>query len=84
MESEDDDTPGDLSDAEECRIDARPPLLPPHLERVILNSSSVSKDDNSGLPVPHHVVLNHLYACSIRDGVMAVASTTRYRKKVCM
>ncbi|CAG8577326.1 10231_t:CDS:2 [Paraglomus brasilianum] len=77
---EDDDAPDDLSDAGEC-IDARPPLLPPHLERVILNSSSASKDDNSSLPVPNHVVLNHLYACSIRDGVMAVASTTRYRKK---
>jgi hypothetical protein len=60
----------------------QPPNLPPHLERVILNSSIVSKEDTSVLPVPNHVVLNHLYACSIRDGVMAVAGTTRYRKKV--
>ncbi|CAG8829044.1 14876_t:CDS:2, partial [Racocetra persica] len=59
----------------------QPPALPPHLEKVLLNSSAVSKEDNSVLPVPNHVVLNHLYACSIRDGVMAVASTARYRKK---
>ncbi|RIA96007.1 Carbohydrate-Binding Module Family 48 protein [Glomus cerebriforme] len=65
----------------ECMADEQPPTLPPHLEKVILNSSIVSKEDNSVLPVPNHVVLNHLYACSIRDGVMAVAGTTRYRKK---
>ena len=59
----------------------QPPTLPPHLDNVILNSS-MSKEDNRVLPVPNHVVLNHLYACSIRDGVMAVAGTTRYRKKV--
>jgi len=34
------------------------------------------------LPVPNHVVLNHLYTLSIRDGVMALGTTTRYRKKV--
>ncbi|KAJ1928241.1 galactose metabolism- protein [Tieghemiomyces parasiticus] len=38
-------------------------------------------DPNHVLPVPNHVVLNHLFACSIRNGVMAIASTTRYRKK---
>jgi len=34
------------------------------------------------LPVPNHVVLNHLYTLSIRDGVMALGTTSRYRKKV--
>ncbi|CAI2166680.1 12709_t:CDS:2 [Funneliformis geosporum] len=66
---------------QECMAEDQPPTLPPHLEKVILNSSTVSKVDNSVLPVPNHVVLNHLYACSIRDGVIAVAGTTRYRKK---
>ncbi|CAB4377266.1 unnamed protein product [Rhizophagus irregularis] len=66
---------------QECMAEEQPPTLPPHLEKVILNSSIVSKEDTSVLPVPNHVVLNHLYACSIRDGVMAVAGTTRYRKK---
>lgn len=60
----------------------QPPSLPPHLEKVLLNSQAVSEEDNSVLPVPNHVTLNHLYACSIRDGVMAVAGTARYRKKV--
>jgi len=59
-----------------------PPQLPPHLEKVLLNSSITSKDDASILPIPSHVILNHLYACSIREGVMAVACTSRYRKKV--
>ncbi|CAG8435019.1 7256_t:CDS:2 [Diversispora eburnea] len=65
----------------DCMIEDQPPALPPHLERVLLNSSTISKEDNSVLPEPNHVVLNHLYACSIRDGVMAVAGTARYRKK---
>ncbi|KAJ1668059.1 hypothetical protein IW140_000776 [Coemansia sp. RSA 1813] len=58
-----------------------PPLLPPHLNNVLLNSTDVRRDDPSILPVPNHVVLNHLYACSIKDNVMAVSSTSRYRGK---
>ncbi|KAJ1657109.1 galactose metabolism- protein [Dispira simplex] len=72
-----------------------PPTLPPHLSQVLLNHSHshhnalnnpnhrlVDRDEtNASLPVPNHVVLNHLFACSIRNGVMAIASTTRYRKK---
>ncbi|RKP23889.1 5'-AMP-activated protein kinase beta subunit, interation domain-containing protein, partial [Syncephalis pseudoplumigaleata] len=60
----------------------QPPALPPHLEHVLLNNATVSRDDDSALPAPHHVELNHLYACSIRDGVMAMATTKRYREKV--
>ncbi|KAL2915345.1 galactose metabolism-related protein [Polyrhizophydium stewartii] len=60
-----------------------PPALPAHLQRVILNSKTVSSSDPYILPVPTHVTLNHLYACSIRDGVMAIGCTTRYKKKVC-
>ena len=37
--------------------------------------------DPSVLPVPDHVMLNHLYALSIRDGVMVLASTSRYKQK---
>ncbi|KAJ1961593.1 galactose metabolism- protein [Dispira parvispora] len=72
-----------------------PPTLPPHLSQVLLNHSHshhnalsnsnhrlVDREEtNTSLPVPNHVVLNHLFACSIRNGVMAIASTTRYRKK---
>ncbi|KAG0228127.1 hypothetical protein BGW41_003538 [Actinomortierella wolfii] len=57
-----------------------PPGLPPHLEKVILNNAP-SKEDNSVLPVPNHVVLNHLYACSVKEGVLSISVTSRYRKK---
>ncbi|KAK4510711.1 Transcription initiation protein spt3 [Mucor velutinosus] len=59
----------------------QPPGLPPHLEKVLLNSHTVSEEDNSVLHEPNHVTLNHLYACSIKDNVMALATTSRYRKK---
>ncbi|KAF8872104.1 hypothetical protein CPB84DRAFT_708454 [Gymnopilus junonius] len=39
-------------------------------------------DDGSVLPVPSHVVLHHLCTSAIKNGVLAVADTTRYRKKV--
>jgi hypothetical protein len=39
-------------------------------------------DDNAVLPVPSHVILHHLCTSAIRNGVLAVANTTRYRKKV--
>ena len=39
-------------------------------------------DDGSVLPVPSHVVLHHLSTSAIRNGVLAVGNTTRYRKKV--
>lgn len=38
-------------------------------------------DDASVLSVPSHVVLHHLCTSAIKNGVLAVASTTRYRKK---
>jgi 5'-AMP-activated protein kinase regulatory beta subunit len=57
-----------------------PYQLPPQLEKVILNLQE-SSDENE-LPVPQQVALNHLYATSIRDGVLALATTTRYYDKV--
>ncbi|KAJ3758428.1 5'-AMP-activated protein kinase beta subunit, interation domain-containing protein [Lentinula raphanica] len=38
-------------------------------------------DDSSVLPVPSHVVLHHVCTSTIKEGVLAVASTVRYRKK---
>ncbi|THH10811.1 hypothetical protein EW146_g8260 [Bondarzewia mesenterica] len=38
-------------------------------------------DDASVLPVPSHVVLHHLSTSAIRNGVLAVGNTTRYKKK---
>ncbi|KAI9259905.1 hypothetical protein BY458DRAFT_273273 [Sporodiniella umbellata] len=59
----------------------QPPILPPHLDKVLLNSHTLSEEDNSVLIEPNHVTLNHLYACSIKDNVLALATTTRYRQK---
>ncbi|KAI9014905.1 hypothetical protein BC832DRAFT_527987 [Gaertneriomyces semiglobifer] len=59
-----------------------PPRLPPHLDKVLLNAHPVSATDQALLPTPsNHVLLNHMYACSIRDGVMALGATVRYRQK---
>lgn len=59
------------------------PQLPPHLENVILNSfNSQDRDNNSGaLPIPNHVVLNHLATTSVKHNTLAVASVIRYKRK---
>ncbi|PCH40245.1 carbohydrate-binding module family 48 protein [Wolfiporia cocos MD-104 SS10] len=57
---------------------------PPTQERTGAGKLDVSAglaDDASVLPVPSHVVLHHLSTSAIRNGVLAVANTTRYRKK---
>ncbi|KAF5380660.1 hypothetical protein D9757_007026 [Collybiopsis confluens] len=38
-------------------------------------------DDTSVLPVPSHVVLHHLCTSAIKNGMLAVGGTVRYRKK---
>jgi hypothetical protein len=69
-----------------------PPALPPQLNRIILNtrpsvarqqssSGQRQKIDPNALSVPDHVCLNHVYALSIRDDVMGLATTFRYRNK---
>lgn len=58
-----------------------PPFLPPHLLQVILNKDTPLSCEPTLLPEPNHVMLNHLYALSIKDGVMVLSATHRYRKK---
>ena len=58
-----------------------PPVLPPHLLQVILNKDTPLSCEPTLLPEPNHVMLNHLYALSIKDGVMVLSATHRYRKK---
>uniref|UniRef100_A0A6G1SHB2 5'-AMP-activated protein kinase subunit beta-1 n=1 Tax=Aceria tosichella TaxID=561515 RepID=A0A6G1SHB2_9ACAR len=64
-----------------CSIDASavPPIVPPHLLQVILNDPD--KANATILPQPNHVMLNHLYALSIKDGIMVLSATHRFRKK---
>lgn len=56
-----------------------PPILPPHLLQVILNHPD--KANATILPQPNHVMLNHLYALSIKDGIMVLSATHRFRRK---
>lgn len=58
-----------------------PPILPPHLLQVILNKDTNISCDPALLPEPNHVMLNHLYALSIKDSVMVLSATHRYKKK---
>lgn len=58
-----------------------PPTLPPQLLQVILNTDTPLQCEPTVLPEPNHVMLNHLYALSIKDGVMVMSGTHRYRKK---
>lgn len=58
-----------------------PPILPPHLLEVILNKDVSLSSEPILLPEPNHVMLNHLYALSIKDGVMVLSATLRYKKK---
>lgn len=60
---------------------SHPPILPAHLLQVILNKEIPQHVEPSLLPEPNHVMLNHLYALSIKDGVMVLSTTHRYRKK---
>ncbi|KAI0398209.1 carbohydrate-binding module family 48 protein [Xylariaceae sp. FL0594] len=58
-----------------------PPALPSFLSKPVLNNTSLIKDDNSVLNMPNHTVLNHLATCSIRNNVLALSATTRYKDK---
>jgi len=58
-----------------------PPILPPHLNQVILNKDTPLSCEPTLLPEPKHVMLNHLYALSIKDGVMVLSSTQRFKQK---
>ncbi|KAH9931650.1 5'-AMP-activated protein kinase beta subunit, interation domain-containing protein [Epithele typhae] len=56
------------------------PVPPSSIQNRPWDGPGIS-DDASVLPVPSHVVLHHLSTSAIRNGVLAVANTTRYRKK---
>lgn len=58
-----------------------PPMLPPHLKEATLNCEPSVSDDPSDLPVPNHVVLDHLYAQSVKDNVLVLGATHRYKRK---
>jgi hypothetical protein len=59
-----------------------PPALPSFLGKPILNAATLIKDDSSVLNMPNHTVLNHLATSSIKNNILAVSATTRYKSKV--
>jgi len=59
-----------------------PPPLPPHLRHIILNKPP-QLQDTAALPVPQHVALNHLYCTAIKDNMMVLGITQRYKTKFC-
>ncbi|KAF9048327.1 hypothetical protein BDZ89DRAFT_1057898 [Hymenopellis radicata] len=63
--------PGNLSSLSE----------PPQSSSPSPQDDALISDDNSILPVPSHVILNHLSTGSIRNRVLAVAETVRYKNK---
>jgi hypothetical protein len=62
-----------------------PPTLPPHLfgKRAVLNTTTT--EDPTVLPLPNHVMLNHLYFKQYEDSNMAdiliLGTTQRYKEK---
>lgn len=70
----------DIPDLDEYTKDPQP--LPPHLRHIILNKAP-PQGDASALPVPQHVALNHLYCTAIKDGMMVLGVTLRYKQKHC-
>ncbi|KAK3940822.1 hypothetical protein QBC46DRAFT_384304 [Diplogelasinospora grovesii] len=58
-----------------------PPSLPGFLGKPVLNAATLIKDDNSVLNMPNHTVLNHLATSSIKNNILAVSATTRYKNK---
>ncbi|KAK3540470.1 hypothetical protein QTP70_031803, partial [Hemibagrus guttatus] len=51
-----------------------PPILPPHLLQVLLNKDTGVSCDPALLPEPNHVMLNHLYALSIKHTLQLEAN----------
>ncbi|VDO09817.1 unnamed protein product [Rodentolepis nana] len=49
--------------------------------KVILNRDTNAQCDPNLLPQPNHVMLNHMYALSIKDGVIVLSAISRYRQK---
>ena len=59
--------------------------MPPQLQRALLNSAPVNPDDPVLLPLPHHVMINHMYFLSRpedpKENVEVLGTTHRFRSK---
>eukprot|EP01129_Flabellula_baltica_P009984 TRINITY_DN4167_c0_g1_i2.p1 TRINITY_DN4167_c0_g1~~TRINITY_DN4167_c0_g1_i2.p1 ORF type:complete len:231 (+),score=46.06 TRINITY_DN4167_c0_g1_i2:79-771(+) len=63
-------------------LSGSPTELPTHLETALLNCKPIA-DDLDRLPLPHHVMLNHLYSRPPpqKQEVIVLGLTARYREK---
>lgn len=77
-----DDSPDFHTAAAATEILPMPPSLPGFLGKPILNAATLIKDDNSVLNMPNYTILNHLATSSIKNNILAVSATTRYKDKV--
>jgi len=60
-----------------------PPPLPPHLRHIILNTQQPNDMTLAAkaIQIPQHVTLNHLYCSAIKENLMVLGITQRYRGK---
>ena len=62
------------------QYDQEPPYLPSQLRHIILNHTA-PEVHGVHLPIPQHVTLNHLYCTAIKDRLIVLGVTNRYREK---
>ena len=67
-------------------LSKNPPIIPPHLIHYMLNKKPVRSmhthiNYEHLLPKPCHTWLNHLYAMSLKEDMMTLSTTQRYRQK---
>ena len=62
------------------QYDQEPPYLPAQLRHIILNHTA-PEVHGVHLPIPQHVTLNHLYCTAIKDRLIVLGVTNRYREK---
>lgn len=68
---------------DEDEYSKEPPLLPPHLRHIVLNSPPPGDEhDPLQLENPKQVTLTHLYCTAIVNGLMVQAISHRYRRKM--
>jgi len=75
------DIPQSLLQLEGPKPPKPPSVLPAHLNRALLNSEPVVNNGDV-LPLPHHVMLNHMYTRPAKGPDTAIFGvTTRYKGK---
>ena len=57
----------------------QPSKLPPHLERALLNCRPIGNDTDQ-LPLPHRVMINHIYERPSNESDVAIFGLTRRYK----